>query len=329
MTTGSEHPAMTAIDDLLSRSLLLHDPHVPSDTVPYEDTAYPAFAPDGTPLWDVGGGDLADDNAARSLRALCEAVVVHATPGQLADFVTEQLPSPRGAWILGCVLQLADERDGARFWWQYAAGAGEPAASYCLYLHHLALGDRQAAALWHKQAGDDAPADSGLGVDTSIPTVLRILSGLAPTAPRDRTETFIAVKAYVTTAVAAGYARNPGYEIPLPGPHFAEQLEIILAATSAASRSVRQAEPPATGLPNRTRPRADAGDRSGDSAHEPERLLVETAARDESASSFFREALAACWETAVADRTARGADRRDVRLRYLLDRRPTEPTSWR
>ncbi|MGX1565436.1 DUF6207 family protein [Streptomyces sp. NPDC055506] len=61
----------------------------------------------------------------------------------------------------------------------------------------------------------------------------------------------------------------------------------------------------------------------------PGRHVVETAARDESASSFFREALAACWEMVVADRTARGADRHDVRLRYLLDRRPTEPTSCR
>ncbi|MFE2750172.1 hypothetical protein ACFXKX_38760 [Streptomyces scopuliridis] len=132
--------------------------------------------------------------------------VTRAHPGQLADFITEQVPAPRGAWILGCVLQLADAEDGARFWWQYAAGAGDDTASYCLYLHHLARGDSHAAAFWREQtgidtpqetnatspAGDDAAADS-LSVGTSIPTVLRILSRLTPAAGRGHSEATVAV----------------------------------------------------------------------------------------------------------------------------------------
>ncbi|NEW69870.1 hypothetical protein G4H13_05425, partial [Streptomyces rapamycinicus] len=115
------------------------------------------------------------------------------TPSQLADFITEQLPAPRAAWFLGCVLQLADAEDGARFWWQYAAGAGDDAAAYCLYLHHLALGDNHAAALWLEQTSletqhytdtTNPAADDTPDVDASIPTVLRILSHLTSAADR-------------------------------------------------------------------------------------------------------------------------------------------------
>ncbi|MGP4083864.1 DUF6207 family protein [Streptomyces sp. KR55] len=319
---------------LLSRSLLMQDPQVPSDTVAYEDTAYPALSFEDTPLWDSCGRDLADDTAAQNLQALCEAAVAHSTPGQVADFITEQLPTPRGAWILGCVLHLAHAEDGARFWWQYAAGAGDAAASYCLYLLHLAHGDTHAAAFWHEQTGidtpTDPPADNGtpaysLSVDTSIPTVLRILSRLTPAAPRGHTESTVAVMDYVTAAVAAGYTRHPDYEIPLPGPDFAEHLEIILAATQ---RSARRGRPLATDLPNRRPVEPDTSDHPGeDRAQEPERVLVEVAAaEDESASAFFKEAIAACWETATAERTAREVGQQGARLRYYLDRRPlTEP----
>jgi hypothetical protein len=73
----------------------------------------------------------------------------------LQDFVTEQLPEPSGARVLGCILQLTDAEDGARFWWQYAAGAGDDAASYCLYLHHLSLGETELASWRSKQTGID------------------------------------------------------------------------------------------------------------------------------------------------------------------------------
>ncbi|MFH9125735.1 hypothetical protein [Streptomyces globisporus] len=56
-----------------------------------------------------------------------------------------------GARVLGCILQLAESEESARFWWQYAAGAGDPAASSCLYLHHRALGEHAPARWWHDQ----------------------------------------------------------------------------------------------------------------------------------------------------------------------------------
>ncbi|MFE2500089.1 DUF6207 family protein [Streptomyces scopuliridis] len=209
------------------------------------------------------------------------------------------------------------------------AGAGDDAASYCLYLHHLARGDSHAAAFWREQtgidtpqetnatspAGDDAAADS-LSVDTSIPTVLRILSRLTPAAGRGHSEATVAVMEYVAAAVAAGYAYRPDYEIPPPGPHFAEQIEIILAAASPGSS--RQRRPSSTALPNR--PHTD--DRLNESrVQEPERVLVEVAAVDDESASAFKEAIAACWEAATAERTAREMDTSGVRLRYYLDRR--------
>ncbi|GAA2280444.1 hypothetical protein GCM10010145_59620 [Streptomyces ruber] len=252
---------MTAIDDLLAQSLLLQDPQVPSDTIAYEDTAYPASTGEGTSLWDGYGHDPVDDAAAQRLRALCEAAVAHCAPGQLADFITDQLPAPRGAWILGCVLQLADASDGARFWWQYAAGAGDPAASYCLHLHHLASGDVYAAAFWQEQTGSEAQQDSpatgndrptyDLNANTSIPTVLHVLSRLASVTRRKHTETTAAVIDFVAAAVASGYDLNPDCEIPTPGEGFAEQLEIIIAATLASTPSTRHSETSARTLPHR------------------------------------------------------------------------------
>ncbi|MFC4506106.1 MULTISPECIES: DUF6207 family protein [Streptomyces] len=328
---------MPAIDELLAQSLLLQEPHVPSDVIPYEDTAYPALAPDGAPLWVAHGRDVADDGAARSLYALCEAALVHCTADQLADFITDQLPQPRAAWILGCVLQLAEAEAGARFWWQYAAGAGDAAASYSLYLQHLAHGDPYAASFWQAQAcsdlregltrtypaeNDDAPAYTLITADTSIPTVLRVLSRLTQAAPREHTETATAVIDFVAAAVAIGYDRHPGIEIPLPGPDFAEHLGIILAAT-AASWSTGEDTLSAESLPNRPPLQATAEPGPPEEhSPEPDRLLVEVTSSDgEPVSAFFKAAVAVCWEAATADRAESRADEAGTRLRYYLDRR--------
>ncbi|MFD0039288.1 hypothetical protein ACFVIZ_16810 [Streptomyces anulatus] len=85
-------------------------------------------------------------------QTLCETVVTRTTALRtLRTFLTPQFPEPPGARVLGCILQLAESEENARFWWQYAAGAGDPAASYCLYLHHRALGEHAPARWWHEQ----------------------------------------------------------------------------------------------------------------------------------------------------------------------------------
>ncbi|MDQ0955852.1 hypothetical protein QFZ24_009861 [Streptomyces phaeochromogenes] len=327
---------MSTIDDLLAQSLLLHQPHVPSDVVAYDDLDYAALAQGSYLLPDDGPG-VADPGAAQSLAALCEAVVAHCTPEELADFLTDQVPQPRAAWILGCALQLASADDGARFWWQYAAGADDAPASYCLYLQHLARGDTHAAALWQAQAraytpqeaqeeeyGEDAPAYSMMTADTSLSTVLRILSRLSHAAPRRHTPTARAVIEFVAAAVALGYDRHPDFEIPVPGQYFAEQLETIVAAAGSGMDAPRRAADtvPAGDLPNRP-PLDRAAVRIPARSHPqgPRQLLVEvTAAADHepiSAHRFFKEAVAVCWEKATA---AANADGPSTRRAYYLNR---------
>lgn len=252
---------MPTIDQLLSRAQICTDLSVPADTVPYEDCAYPAFTPDGAALVD---DEPADDMAAKDLQTLCEVVVTYSTSNAL-EFLTDQVPQPHGAWVLGCALKLADVEEGARFWWQYAAGAADEAsssASYCLYLHHLSHGEWHAASFWLDQADLDTSADASADTsadtavdtsgdapgsdvprprghvhpaalqdsyDASLATVLRILGSLLSPGGRTRTQRADALTTYVANAVTDGYASNPDVEIPLPGPRFADRVAFILA----------------------------------------------------------------------------------------------------
>jgi hypothetical protein len=246
------------IDELLDDALLAKEPPVPRDIVPYEDHAYPG---DQWSNWPAAHSRR-DDSAAQNLLTLCTTVVNSpAIAPLLADFVTDQLPAPAGARVLACVLQLAGMESGARFWWQYAAGAGDDTSSYCLYLFHLSHGETYAAGFWHGQTTIDTPpgtaptaahpqsaqapqepsGDACWGpVDISTPTLLRIITRLLADPdlpclqiglPRSRLAT--AVMDYVPSVVAAGYTGHPDVEIPLPGPLFAERLAVIADTTRA------------------------------------------------------------------------------------------------
>lgn len=244
---------MNTVDDLLAQSLLLHQPRVPSDVVGHEDLDYAGLT-EALLLRDGEVPDRRDDRAAQSLAALCEAVVARCAPEQLADFLIDQVPQPRAAWILGCALRLAGSHDGARFWWQYAAGADDAPASYCLYLQHLAEGDTHAAALWQAQAGVHAPGD-GQDADTDggsrthrvntadagLSTVLQVFGRLSRVTPRRHTPAAQAVIDFVATEVAIGYDRHPDLEIPLPGEEFAERL--VVTATAFVRHPASSPEP--------------------------------------------------------------------------------------
>jgi hypothetical protein len=220
---------VTAIDDLLARAALQKNPRIPADAIPYVDTYSSPL-----PFPPTGGGVLADDvladdTAATHLRTLCEVAATHATAPQITDFITEQLPSPQGARVLGCLLYLAGTEDGARYWWQYAAGAGDRGASYCLALYHQAHGDDHAATLWLDQTDNhttDIPEES----QASTVAVLRIVAQMTADSERIYSDATLAVMTYATAAVTAGYRQHPDIEIPAPGPYFAETLQIILAA---------------------------------------------------------------------------------------------------
>lgn len=80
-------------------------------------------------------GSVDESSAADDLQTLCETVITHT--GALTDlriFLARALPEPSGARVLGCMLQLSEREESARFWWQYAAGAAIPppaTASIC------------------------------------------------------------------------------------------------------------------------------------------------------------------------------------------------------
>ncbi|MBQ0849453.1 hypothetical protein J8N05_14725 [Streptomyces sp. BH-SS-21] len=165
--------------------------------------------------------------------------------------------------------------------------------------------------------------------DASFATVLRVLSHLTLTTPRVYIPVAQAVIEFVDTAVALGYNRHPDLELPVPGQHFAEQLEIIIAAASGRREPDHAPDTVLAGeLPNRP-----ATDRSAErvpvqtTARGPEHLLVEVTAADyepASAHVFFKGAAAVCWKTAtVADRT----DESGNRMAYYLSRFCTRAAS--
>ncbi|MFD4528485.1 hypothetical protein ACFWP7_32125 [Streptomyces sp. NPDC058470] len=261
---------MPPIDALLARARLHHHPRVPTDTVAYKDCPYVDFTPDAAnPLAEEQAGDTA---ATLHLDHLCEVVVTTVVPGAL-EFLTDQLPEPPGAWLLGCALHLAGVADGARFWWQYAAGAGHTPAAYCLSLHHHARGEAHAAAFWYDQTGLDATTDSDPltvaavcpplhqgSFDASIPTVLRILSHLTPPGQRPRTHRTDAITNYVAAAVTHGRLHHPGIEIPVPEARFADRVSFILDFTPPWTQRVARVFNPA--LPSRRQHTSTTGARA-------------------------------------------------------------------
>lgn len=278
-----------AIDELLTRARLLDEADTPHDPVRVPRTgtgASPAagrLAATGAAL-SAGPGfahstahatvrhaarawqDGVARAAARDLQSLCEAVVTTAAVTSLSDFLTQALPKPPGARVLGCILQLSGAEDSARFWWQYAAGAGDAPATYCLYLHHLSLGERGEATWWQQQApsaaGQPRPCDepsNGSGdctepgfpldhppvrTDRSVPTTLRVLSLLKvserATGPHSRPAVVGAVMDYVASAVS--YV-DPDLELPLPEADFTDRIRLLTQRAAGAARSPSRHRP--------------------------------------------------------------------------------------
>jgi hypothetical protein len=134
-------------------------------------------------------------------------------------------------------------------WWQYAAGADDTIAAFCLYLHHLSLGELHVADRWRVWSRvDTLPSPTPLTprtdppppvttVDVSTPTILRTLRRLAGAGQSrqcSRSEFATAVLDYVPNAVAASYISNPDTTMPVPDPHFADRIGTIIAVTAPA-----------------------------------------------------------------------------------------------
>ncbi|MFI9719395.1 hypothetical protein ACIHFE_07020 [Streptomyces sp. NPDC052396] len=103
-------------------------------------------------------------DAGRALRDLTvvSLAVLHAPDAarDLERFIRARSADQGSARVFACLLHFADHRDGARFWWQFAAGAGDGTAEYCLFLDHSCHGEYQDADFWSSRLRhhDFAPA---------------------------------------------------------------------------------------------------------------------------------------------------------------------------
>ncbi|MEU0646066.1 hypothetical protein [Streptomyces umbrinus] len=123
--------------------------------------------------------------------------------------MAHSLPEPVGARVLACILQLTEREDAARFWWQYAAGAGEHAE----------------AQWWHAQAHLPPAHSKEEAGQHEFSAALRVLRGLQTDDETQdlitRTARVSAVLAYVPAAVA--YVDDT-LDLLLPDPDFADRI---------------------------------------------------------------------------------------------------------
>jgi hypothetical protein len=90
------------------------------------------------------------ERAAHDLRLLCRGTVHHhGAAAHISAFDTNR--DPDGALTFASLLYLADQDEGAQFWWHFAAGAGNVTAALCIYLTHLRHGDMRDATHWADQ----------------------------------------------------------------------------------------------------------------------------------------------------------------------------------
>jgi hypothetical protein len=92
------------------------------------------------------------DRAEKDLQTLAAELLYSDDAGaHLAKFA-EEPADVDGALHFACLLSLADSAEGAQWWWQFAAGAGNATAAYCLHLFHLGRGELRDADHWAHQA---------------------------------------------------------------------------------------------------------------------------------------------------------------------------------
>ncbi|MET9885701.1 IclR family transcriptional regulator C-terminal domain-containing protein [Streptomyces sp. NPDC006430] len=108
---------------------------------------------------------LDSERARHDLKAVCLAVVsAPAAQPQLTAFIESGHTDLAGSVVFGCLLHVAGLRDGARFWWQFAAGSGRTRtapAAYCLFLDHSRRGEHHDARVWARELGRRGYRPSG------------------------------------------------------------------------------------------------------------------------------------------------------------------------
>lgn len=83
------------------------------------------------------------------------STLVLSTPqaaASLSRLVDDPRIDPEGALVFACLLHLNGREEAARFWWQFAAGGGNPTAAYCLCLDHRRHAEYRDAEHWRRQS---------------------------------------------------------------------------------------------------------------------------------------------------------------------------------
>ncbi|GHD34935.1 hypothetical protein GCM10010313_81970 [Streptomyces violarus] len=113
-----------------------------------------------------------------------------------------------------CLLSLADSSEGAQWWWQFAAGAGNATAAHCLHLFHLGRGELRDADHWAHQA---------VTMDTHVP--------LTPFSRRrtPRHRTTLALREAVGR-LQVSEVEEWGFQVFRPDSHLAHQIEELADA---------------------------------------------------------------------------------------------------
>lgn len=174
-----------SIDDLLGDALALQGEYDDYDHAAARARIAQRLSDDlvrGTRLWDCTQDRLGvkdylrpgpaephpayatlHEQARRDLAKL-SSLVVNDPRAVNAVVLLEDSPriEPTGALTFACLLEVTGLHEGAQFWWQFAAGAGNHTAAYCLYLHHMKRGEFRDAGHWFDQAAhlSDSPAPS-------------------------------------------------------------------------------------------------------------------------------------------------------------------------
>ncbi|WP_406358559.1 hypothetical protein [Streptomyces sp. NBC_00658] len=166
--------------------------------------------------------------AAQDLRALSQ-LVIHdqEASSYVARFVNDRRIEPDGALIFACLLDLAQQEEGAQFWWQFAAGAGSATSAYCLYLMHLRRGELRDAEHWAEQV-EQLDVDAG----QYRPHVLQLTPWPVETRARKFAPPELPSTALRDAVDHLGKGCDEDYGlVPQPDPALAERLEEFAAAS--------------------------------------------------------------------------------------------------
>ncbi|MFE2914216.1 hypothetical protein [Kitasatospora indigofera] len=144
----------------------------------------PSCAPTSAPAVSDGpqwlpstlDGKHSPDQAVGDLRAICTLVMgaADAVPDLVRFFETHYADGP-GARVLACLLHLTGDRNGARWWWQFGAGAGDDTAAYCLLLDHARRGELYDALFWGRQLVSSGFVPEQLGSRAEAPMAVEDL----------------------------------------------------------------------------------------------------------------------------------------------------------